>query len=264
MLEDNAAVVKREDKRFAAGARINHSQTIFLFGSLRRGCGSNVSTSAIRRSTRAISANASSKVAISPVAGSWQLSFQGLSFRGCHFDYATFERTLIDIHVLERNAPAHENLKLRFARSLRINYQQIGDAAAVNKAIRMELEANQTHHWKAWRSAEAYYRDKYQGWSRAKMFYRWLQCRCLDFLWGNGENTLKLCRSVLLVLLVMALVDAWSAGGNIWDAREYFRSAWKAPQLLLGALSPTYYSSAYWRCWCSHASSPLLSSSPSL
>ncbi len=46
------------------------------------------------------------------------------SFVGCKFDYAVFERTIIDDDVLESEAPLEENLRMKFARSLRTNYQQ--------------------------------------------------------------------------------------------------------------------------------------------
>ena len=62
-------------------------------------------------------------------------NFHQSAFRGCKFEFATFERTQIDDDILMSEAPREENLRMRFARSLRMNYQQIGDAKAVNKAI---------------------------------------------------------------------------------------------------------------------------------
>jgi uncharacterized protein YjbI with pentapeptide repeats len=68
-------------------------------------------------------------------------NFHQTAFRGCKFDFATFERSQLDDDILMSEAPKEENLRMRFARSLRMNYQQIGDAKAVNKAISLELEA---------------------------------------------------------------------------------------------------------------------------
>lgn len=82
----------------------------------------------------------------------------GSSFNGCKFDYATFDKTHIDNDILEVGCPGHENLKLKFARSLRLNYQQIGDAKSANKAINIELQATEDHLHKAWKSKESYYR----------------------------------------------------------------------------------------------------------
>ena len=79
----------------------------------------------------------------------------GSTFSGCMFDYATFERTTIDSHVLDSECPPFENLKIRFARTLRVNYQQLGDAGAVNKAICVELRAAELHLRKAWQSNES-------------------------------------------------------------------------------------------------------------
>ena len=52
------------------------------------------------------------------------------------------------------------------ARSLRVNYQQLGEAKSANKAIHIELQATKTHLYKAWHSQETYYREKYAGWAR--------------------------------------------------------------------------------------------------
>src|SRR5271170_1288995 len=87
----------------------------------------------------------------------------GAKFSGCKFDYATFEKTLIDTGVLDTECPGLENLKMRFARSLRTNFQQLGDADAVNKAMRVELSATEIHLKKAWQSNESYYRSQHPG-----------------------------------------------------------------------------------------------------
>jgi len=101
----------------------------------------------------------------------------GSSFNGCKFDYASFDKTHIDNDILEVGCPGPENLKLKFARSLRLNYQQLGDAKSVNKAINIELQATEDHLYKAWKSKESYYRRKYKGINRLKAFGEWLASR---------------------------------------------------------------------------------------
>ena len=64
----------------------------------------------------------------------------GCEFSGCKFDYAEFSHTLIEPEILESGLPGPENLQQKFARTLRTNFQQIGDLASVNKAIQIELE----------------------------------------------------------------------------------------------------------------------------
>jgi uncharacterized protein YjbI with pentapeptide repeats len=64
----------------------------------------------------------------------------GSSFAGCKFDYVNFERTFVDNDILATSRPGFENLKMRFARTLRMNYQQLGDAKSANKAITVELQ----------------------------------------------------------------------------------------------------------------------------
>jgi uncharacterized protein YjbI with pentapeptide repeats len=66
-------------------------------------------------------------------------NLHGSSFSGCKFDYSLFERTLVDNDILDTGCPGHENLTMRFARTLRMNYQQIGDARSSNKAEGLSL-----------------------------------------------------------------------------------------------------------------------------
>jgi uncharacterized protein YjbI with pentapeptide repeats len=47
----------------------------------------------------------------------------GSSFAGCRFDYVNFERTFVDDDILNTGCPGFENLRMRFARTLRMNYQ---------------------------------------------------------------------------------------------------------------------------------------------
>ena len=135
-------------------------------------------------------------------------NLHGAKFTGCKFDYATFERTTIDDAVLTDNCPAHENQKMRFARSLRTNYQQIGDAAAANRAIRVELDATEIHLHKAWSSNDHYYRRKYPGFiRRTTQFLSWMKFKLLDYVWGNGESISALLRAVIVLMAAIAILD---------------------------------------------------------
>jgi pentapeptide repeat protein len=164
-------------------------------------------------------------------------NLMGARFDGCIFDYATFEKTQIDESILDSSCPSHENQKQRFARSLRVNYQQLGDTRGANKAIAIELEATHTYLYKAWKSNESYYRHKFKGLERVKMFFRWLEFRSLDIIWGNGENLLKLIWSVFVVLLAIAVLDRIYSDITI-SASAILESLNVAPAIFLGTLSP--------------------------
>lgn len=171
-------------------------------------------------------------------------NLSGSSFSGCKFDYATFEKTFIDDDILDVGCPGPENLKLKFARSLRTNYQQIGDAKAVNKAINIELQATEDHFRKAWSSKESYYRRKYRGLSRFKVSLEWLQFKTLDLIWGNGESTWKLFRAVAVLLIFIATFHTLEVG-HPDSLTSYIESLMLSPQLLLGTLKPSEYDPAY-------------------
>lgn len=171
-------------------------------------------------------------------------NLRGSSFNGCKFEYATFERTDIDSDVLSEGCPSSENLKVRFARSLRMNYQQLGDAVSVNKAIEIELDATEEHLYKSWHSNESYYRKKYKSWDRAKQFLRWVNFKFLDLLWGNGESVWKLLRAVFLVCVLMTLFDVL-AYRDASSVNSYWIAFWQAPQVLLGTIRPACFPSGY-------------------
>jgi hypothetical protein len=165
---------------------------------------------------------------------------EGSAFSGCKFDYATFEKTGVDNDILSQACPGHENLKMRFARSLRMNYQQLGDAKSVNKAIAIELLATEGHLHKAWSSTESYYRRKYRGYKRLQVFTEWMAFKVLDFLWGNGESALKLLRAVVIALFLISMVDAiFFRDRNL--LQSYTHALRETPQIFLGTISSSSY-----------------------
>ncbi|MEM5367923.1 pentapeptide repeat-containing protein [Paraburkholderia azotifigens] len=160
-------------------------------------------------------------------------NFHQTSFAGCKFAYATFERCQIDDDILSKEAPLEDNLKMRFARTLRMNYQQIGDAKAVNHAISFELQATESYLYKSWASGETYYREKYRGIIVVRQFWRWTCFRLLDLIWGNGESVLKLLRSFLLAFLVVGLSEG-ATSGDPWNLRKYLMGLQHAPAIFFG------------------------------
>ncbi len=164
------------------------------------------------------------------------------SFTGCKFAYATFERTHLEDDILLSEAPREENLRMRFARSLRMNYQQIGDAKAVNKAISVELEATSVYLYKSWRSQESYYKEKYPGFIKSGgQFVKWAEFWILDLLWGNGESIVKLMRTIAFSLIAICIYDA-ATNGNMLNIADYWSSFKIAPAVFLGATSPKNFS----------------------
>jgi hypothetical protein len=166
-------------------------------------------------------------------------SFYGSTFEGCKFDYAVFERTLIDSDILDTCCPPYENLKLRFARTLRTNYQSLGDSDAVNKAILVELHATRIHLSKAWRSNESYYRKKYAGVARIKALFMWMRFVLSDGIWGNGESAANLARTALVLLVLIAGLDTLLTR-NAMLVADWASALVDAPQVFLGTKQPNY------------------------
>ena len=171
-------------------------------------------------------------------------NLSGSSFNGCKFDYASFDKTHVDNDILDVGCPGPENLKLKFARSLRLNYQQLGDAKSTNRAINIELRATEDHLHKAWKSKESYYRKKYKGLARFKVFVEWLVFKILDLIWGNGESACKLFIAVLVLLLLISGVHTfYYEDTNLINS--YTEALLISPQVLLGVIKPIEYPSLY-------------------
>ncbi len=166
------------------------------------------------------------------------------SFVGCKFDYCYFERTLVESDILDSSCPAFENLKLKFARTLRMNYQQLGDAQSVNKAIKVELKATEVHLRKSCRSNESYYRQKYRGWKRVKAYIDWMEFKTLDAIWGNGESVIKLIRAVCVVIVSIGIIDFLELEKNI-TLGDLTSALLGAPEIFIGVLIPEHYPKLY-------------------
>ncbi len=170
-----------------------------------------------------------------------QCNLRGSTFEGCVFDYADFSNTQIEADILDTGCPGQENLQQKFARNLRVNFHQIGDATAANKAIKVELDAAEVHLYKAWRSRESYYRKKYPGIKRFVIFLEWLKFGLLDAYWGNGESSIKLLRSLAIFLVGIALGNVIFLGDPM-QLRDYWSALINAPQVLLGIDQPAGFS----------------------
>ncbi len=168
-------------------------------------------------------------------------NFHQTAFRGCDFRFASFDNSQIDDDILISEAPREENLKMHFARSLRMNYQRLGDAKAVNKAINIELGATATYLYKSWRSRETYYKEKYPGYLNGLIqCLKWLEFWILNFIWGNGESIFKFLRTILITLILIATYDT-NASGSPSNIGFYWTSFLSAPAIFLGVTIPNHF-----------------------
>jgi hypothetical protein len=150
----------------------------------------------------------------------------------------------VENEVLDTGCPSWENLKLRFARSLRTNYQSLGDTESAKKALAVELEATESHLHKAWKSNESYYRNKYRRGARVEAFIQWTGFKFWDLMWGNGENILKLLRAVLVIWLLMAVTHVMILG-NPAHLPDYLKALLSIPAIAFGVTKPCSYPELY-------------------
>jgi hypothetical protein len=68
----------------------------------------------------------------------------------------------------------------------------------------------------------------------------WVKFKALDFIWGNGESTLKLVRAVIIFLVIVACIDF-----RFWEQHDgvagFLIALLSAPAIFIGVLSPEGY-----------------------
>lgn len=132
-------------------------------------------------------------------------NLRGSRFEECNFRYTTWEKSFLDEHFLDTCLPSGENLARDLARSLRVNFSQIGNYEAVNKAASIEVSLTGQHLYNAAYSRQSYYRAKYKGWSRVIHAIGHARWKTLDLLWGNGESIVRVAIAGLAVIVVATL-----------------------------------------------------------
>lgn len=144
---------------------------------------------------------------------------KGTSFPESSLKYTTFNSSQLDDAILDNSLPPEENLARDFVRSLRVNFSQVGNYEAVNKAASVEVKLTGIHLYKAAYSREAYYRgkEKYTGIGQFKAVCDHAKWKFLDLLWGNGESLFKIFMSSLAFLILMSFIIFLSSANTFSD-----------------------------------------------
>ena len=130
---------------------------------------------------------------------------KGFAVRKFKFHYSLWEKTFLEESFLDNCLPSEENLARDLVRSLRVNFAQIGNYEAVNKAASIEVKLNGRHLFNAAYSRQAYYRNKYKGLTRIRFALRHAQWKAFDLLWGNGESIGRVLGGGLLAIACFAV-----------------------------------------------------------
>lgn len=155
-----------------------------------------------------------------------ETNFRGAKFQDCKFLYTSWEKSQVEEKILESCLPAEENLARDLVRSLRVNFSQIGNYEAVNRAALIEVELTGRHLYNAAYSRQSYYRQKYKEWDRIWNGLGHARWKFLDVLWGNGESLWKIVRSSAFVILCAAAFN-WNPKTEFIGAiKESFLQFW--------------------------------------
>jgi hypothetical protein len=147
-------------------------------------------------------------------------------FENCKFDYSFWDKTIVDEKILDSCLPSEENLARDLVRSLRVNFSQIGNYDAVNKAAAIEVKLTGKHLYNAAYSKQSYYRAKYKGRDRFQVGCKHAWWKALDLLWGNGESIFRVVVCGLLVIALVAVIliikYQFSLCDSMWTATCVF------------------------------------------
>lgn len=133
-----------------------------------------------------------------------ETNLRGSQFENCTFRYTAWEKSHLDDDFLNGCLPSEENLARDLVRSLRVNFSEIGNYEAVNRAAAIEVKLTGQHLYKAAYSNESYYRSKYKGWERFSHAAQHARWKALDLLWGNGESVVRISFSCFLIIFAVA------------------------------------------------------------
>lgn len=154
-----------------------------------------------------------------------ETNLRGSQFENCTFRYTAWEKSHLDDDFLDHCLPSEENLARDLVRSLRVNFAEIGNYEAVNRAASIEVHLTGQHLYKAAYSNESYYRSKYKGmerFSHAAQHARW---KALDLLWGNGESIVRIMISCFVAILAVSI--AYSREANVSLVDSLTESIWQ-------------------------------------
>lgn len=169
----------------------------------------------------------------------------GSQFENCRFHYSFWDKTIVEEDILDSCLMSEENLARDLVRSLRVNFAQIGNYTAVNKAAAIEVKLTGKRLYNAAYSKQGYYRQKYKGWSRAQMCAKHLSWKFFDLLWGNGESIWRVLGWGIAAVVIAAIVMFFSGLGlSVLDSLVTavfafwgVRSTHDAPQFVAVALT---------------------------
>jgi len=167
-------------------------------------------------------------------------NFRGSQFENCTFRYTSWEKSHLDDDFLDHCLPSEENLARDLVRSLRVNFADIGNYEAVNRAASIEVHLTGRHLYKAAYSNESYYRSKYKGWQRISHAAQHVRWKALDLLWGNGESIVRILISSLLAISTVSIFYAREANLSLPDA--LLESLWQFWGKRYAQVMPPIYS----------------------
>src|SRR5450830_753752 len=141
-------------------------------------------------------------------------NFRSATFSNCDFAYATFETTIISENEIIQNLPYEPNKRRDLIRSLRMNSSAMGNQAATNGLLSLELKASAQHHYNVYRSSSSYY-NKYSFRDKISSFFSYVGLQLEDKIWGYGISPLRLFKWILLIITISGTIIGIGESGDI-------------------------------------------------
>lgn len=158
------------------------------------------------------------------------------SFQGCNLRYCTFQSTLLDRDEIIACLPVEPNLRRDLARSLRRNFENLGDKEGADAFLNLEIAAHEQELLGAFRRKTTYYKTHYSGVDQALAGLKFLGSKLSGFIWGYGHRVSRLLASYVALTFLFSLTTYFSG--------LEFRTGSSESVRALGFWEATYYTFA--------------------
>lgn len=138
-----------------------------------------------------------------------ECSFKGSRFGNCKFRYTFWDKTIVDESILDECNITEVNLARDVVRSLRVNFSQLGNQDAVNKAILLEISLTGRHLRNIAFPRTPYYVDLAAAENVIESRFRLFWWALLEVLCGHGERPWNVVGAILLLPALLSIA-IWS------------------------------------------------------
>jgi hypothetical protein len=137
-------------------------------------------------------------------------NFSNSTFYHCDLSFCKFEKCDLPYKSIMSCLPSEPNIRRELARSLKVNYQGLGNKKIADIFLDIEIEANEQELMAIFKSSETYYKQRYDWGQRFSSLFEWGWLKAAGLVWGYGHRILRLIISYLVLMSSLSILLALS------------------------------------------------------